>query len=155
MKLKFLFIGETKEKYLAAGVRDFLDRIQPYLPVEKVIVKGVKAHDERAGEVRTEDTRRLLAAVRPDDVFVHLDPGGREMTSPELAIWLEERMNRGGKTICFGLGGPQGLDDAAAKRADLRLCLSRLTLTHEMSRLVLLEQIYRALRVIAGHPYHK
>ena len=64
-------------------------------------------------------------------------------------------MEDGTKQVAFGLGGPLGLDETAARRADLRLCLSRLTLTHEMSRLVLLEQIYRALRLNSGHPYHK
>ena len=77
------------------------------------------------------------------------------MTSRRLATWLKERQDQGAKAIAFGLGGPLGLTDDAAKRADLRLCLSRMTLTHEMCRLVLLEQIYRCLRMNAGHPYHK
>ncbi|MEW5722669.1 MAG: 23S rRNA (pseudouridine(1915)-N(3))-methyltransferase RlmH [Thermodesulfobacteriota bacterium] len=155
MRLKFLFVGRTRESYLAEGVRDFLARINPYVPAEEVVVRGARVREDRADEVRAEDTRRLLTAVRPEDVFVLLDPDGRELTSPGLAAWLKEQMDRGAKTVCFGLGGPLGLDPAAARRADLRLCLSRLTLTHEMSRLVLLEQVYRAMRLIAGHPYHK
>jgi len=132
-----------------------LKRIRNYAPAEITVVKGAKARDDRAEEVRSEDARRLLAAVKDEETFVNLDPDGLEMTSLELAHWLKTRMAQGVKTVAFGLGGPLGLDQTAAARADLRLCLSRMTLTHEMTRLVLLEQVYRALRIIAGHPYHK
>lgn len=155
MRLKFIFLGRTKEKYLATGIRDYLSRIEPYMPVEEILIKATKAADSQAATIRVDDTRKVLAAVRTDDVFVLLDPGGRELTSPELARWIKDKQEHGLKTIAFGLGGPQGLDESAAHRADLKLCLSRLTLTHEMSRLVLAEQVYRAVRIIAGHPYHK
>lgn len=155
MRLRFIFIGPTRSPYLAQGVGDYLKRIQAYLPAGETVIKGVKVRDNQAARVRAEDTRRLLASIKPGEVFVHLDPRGRELTSRELAGWLKKQMDQGVKTVSFGLGGPLGLDDSAVKRADLRLCLSRLTLTHEMSRLVLLEQIYRTLRLNAGHPYHK
>ena len=155
MRLKFIFLGKTRSTYLAEGIKDFFKRIKPYVQAEEVVTRAVKVREDRAEAVQAEDTRRLLALVKPDELFVHLDPGGREMTSTQLAAWLKNQMDSGVGTICFGLGGPLGLDKTAAGRADLRLCLSRLTLTHEMSRLLLLEQIYRALRVNAGHPYHK
>jgi 23S rRNA (pseudouridine1915-N3)-methyltransferase len=155
LKFRFLFIGKTREKYLADGIKDYLGRIRSYVPSEQVILKGVKARDSMAEAVRAEDTKRLLEALNPSDTFVHLDPGGKEMTSRRLAAWLKDRSDHGAKAIAFGLGGPLGLTDDAAKRADLRLCLSRMTLTHEMCRLVLLEQIYRCMRMNAGHPYHK
>ncbi len=155
MRFRFLFIGRTKSPYLEEGVRDFLKRIKPYVPCEEVVIKGVKARDDRVDEVRAEETGRLLAAVKPDELFVHLDPEGKELTSLGLAKWLKKQTDGGAKGMAFGLGGPLGLDDQAAKRADLRLCLSKMTLTHEMCRLLLLEQIYRALRINAGHPYHK
>jgi len=150
-----LFVGRTRSSYLAEGVKDYLGRLRAYLPAEEVIVRGAKARDDRAAEVRAQDTARLLGRLAPGEAFVHLDPEGREMTSLELADWLRGRMEDGTKQAAFGLGGPLGLDEGAARRADLRLCLSRLTLTHEMSRLVLLEQVYRALRLNSGHPYHK
>ena len=155
MRFRFIVVGRTREAYLARGVQDFLGRIRAYFPADEVVVKGAKAVDHRAAEVRREDTQRVLAAVKPTDMFVHLDPNGRELTSEQLADWLKRNMDQGVRSIAFGLGGPLGLDGAASERADLRLCLSRLTLTHEISRLVLLEQVYRALRMIAGHPYHK
>lgn len=155
MRLRFIFVGQTRVNYLSEGVSDFLKRIKGYLPAEKTAVKGVKVRGQVPESVRAEDTRRLLAAIRPDDIFVHLDPNGREMTSLEFAGWIQDQMNGGRKSIAFGLGGPLGLDDTAAARANLRLCLTKMTLTHEMCRLILLEQVYRALRVNAGHPYHK
>jgi 23S rRNA (pseudouridine1915-N3)-methyltransferase len=155
MHLKFLFIGRTKSTYLAEGISDFLSRINNYVKASEIIVKGQKVAPNKTGEAQAADTESLLAAIKPEEVFVHLDPRGRELTSRELSSWLREQMDGGAKTICFGLGGPVGLDERAARRANLRLCLSRMTLTHEMSRLVLLEQIYRGLRLIAGHPYHR
>ncbi|MEW6262860.1 MAG: 23S rRNA (pseudouridine(1915)-N(3))-methyltransferase RlmH [Thermodesulfobacteriota bacterium] len=155
MRLKFVFVGRTKSRYLAQGVSDYLTRLKAYLPVEEVIVKDVRGRDEAAREVRAEETQRLLATLKPDDFFVLLDSSGREMTSLELATWLKETWDRGVKSLVFGLGGPQGLDERAIRRADLKLSLSRLTLTHEMCRLVLLEQIYRGLRLATGRPYHK
>ena len=155
MRFRFIFVGKTREKYLDTGIRDFLGRIKPYGPAEEVVVKAAKVREDRAEEVRSTDTARLLEAVRPDEVFVHLDPEGVEMSSDGLAAWIRDRMESGTRTVSFGLGGPLGLTDAAAARANLRLCLSRMTLTHEMCRLVLLEQVYRALRIIHGHPYHK
>jgi 23S rRNA (pseudouridine1915-N3)-methyltransferase len=155
MRFRLVFIGQTKSPYLAAGLDDFIKRINPYVPVETRALKGAKIREDRSAEVRLQDTQRLLAAIKPTEVFVHLDPEGLEMTSGEFAFWLKDRMEEGVKSIVFGLGGPLGLDRTAAQRADLRLCLSRMTLTHEMSRLVLAEQIYRAMRVNTGHPYHK
>ena len=155
MRLRFIFVGRTRSSYLAAGVSDFLKRIKPYSQLEEVVVRGAKVVDSQAEAVRSEDSKRLLAAVKPNDFFVLLDPEGREFTSLELAAWLKKQMDEGVGSLAFGLGGPLGLDDQASSRANLRLCLSRMTLTHEMCRLVLLEQIYRAFRVNAGHPYHK
>ena len=155
MHLKFMFIGRTRSTYLAEGIADFLARINNYAKASEIIIKGQKVVANRSKEARSGDTESLLAAIRPEEMFVHLDPRGRELTSRELSNWLKGQMDAGTKSICFGLGGPVGLDDRAAQRANLRLCLSRMTLTHEMSRLVLLEQIYRGLRLIAGHPYHR
>ncbi|MBW2091457.1 MAG: 23S rRNA (pseudouridine(1915)-N(3))-methyltransferase RlmH [Deltaproteobacteria bacterium] len=156
MRLKFLFIGRTRQPYLAEGISDYLNRIKQYLPVEQVVLKETKVRNAKeAPRIRAQDTTFLLTGLKPEDVFVLLDPNGRAMTSLELADWLKGQMNRGVKTIAFGLGGPLGLDRTANDKADLCLSLSRMTLTHEMSRLVLLEQIFRALRINAGHPYHK
>ena len=156
MRLKFLFIGRTRQPYLAEGVSDYLKRIKLYLPVEEVILKETKIKDNKdASRIRAEDTARLLASLKPEDVFVLLDPKGRTMTSLEFADWLKKEMDRGVKTIVFGLGGPLGLDRIILDQAELSLSLSRMTLTHEMSRLILVEQIFRALRINAGHPYHK
>ncbi len=155
MRFKFIFIGRTRSSYLAEGIKDYLKRINGYFPAEEITIKGVKVHDEKADEVRAEDAKRLLGVVRPDEVFVHLDPQGRDMDSEQLAAWIKGQIEQRSKVISFGLGGPLGLDRTVAKRANLRLKLSSLTLTHEMSRLVLLEQIYRTLRLNAGHPYHK
>jgi len=156
MRLKLIFVGRTRKNYLSRGVSEYLDRIKAYLPAEKIIIKETKVRNEKeADKIKTRDTARLMAGLKKDDVFVLLDPGGRSMTSPELARWLKKQINQGRSAIVFGLGGPLGFGPDARERADMVLSLSKMTFTHEMSRLILLEQIYRALTINAGHPYHK
>ncbi|MBW2623837.1 MAG: 23S rRNA (pseudouridine(1915)-N(3))-methyltransferase RlmH, partial [Deltaproteobacteria bacterium] len=133
-----------------------LGRIQHYLPAEEIILKEKKIKSEKdSSRIIANDSARLLARVKQEDNLVLLDPDGKLMSSLEIAGWLKNRMNSGVKSIVFGLGGPLGLDQTVRKRADLRLSLSPMTFTHEMARLIILEQIYRALRLNAGHPYHR
>jgi 23S rRNA (pseudouridine1915-N3)-methyltransferase len=155
MRFRFLFLGKTRVEYLDRGFKDYLGRIQAYYPAEEVVLKAARVTDGQEEAIRDEDTRRLLAAIRPDEAFIHLDPRGRPLTSEDLAHWMKGRIEGGSKGIAIGLGGPVGLSDAAGRRADLRLQLSTLTLPHELCRLIVAEQIYRGLRILAGHPYHR
>ncbi len=156
MRLKFVFIGRTRKPYLAQGLSELLGRINHFLPAEEIVIKEKKANSGKDEvKIKAGDTTRLLARVKPEDTLVILAPGGRSMTSIDLADWIKDQMDRGVKAIAFGLGGPLGLDTAAEKGADLLLSLSPMTFTHEMARLILLEQVYRALSINFGHPYHK
>lgn len=156
MRLKFVFIGRTRKPYLAQGVSELLGRINHYLPAEEIVIKERKAGSGKDKvKIRTRDTTRILARIKPEDTLVILAPGGSAMTSIEFAEWIKDQMDRGVKSIAFGLGGPLGLDTAAGMGADLLLSLSPMTFTHEMARLILLEQVYRALSINFGHPYHK
>lgn len=151
MLLKFYFMGRTREAFLIQGIDHYAKRIKKYLPIDIVILKETK----KPGAVK-QDTKKLLGSLKKDDFFIMLDPAGKTMDSVELAAWLKKMTHAGGsRNLVFGLGGATGLDAEAGARADLKLSLSRMTFTHEMSRLILLEQIYRALRINAGHSYHK
>jgi 23S rRNA (pseudouridine1915-N3)-methyltransferase len=156
VRLKFIFIGPTRKPYLAEGVADLLGRIQHYLPAEEIILKEKKIKSEKdSSQIIADDSARLLARVKQEDYLVLLDLDGKLMSSLDMAGWLKSRMNSGVKSIVFGLGGPLGLNQTVRKRADLRISLSPMTFTHEMARLIILEQMYRALRLNAGHPYHR
>lgn len=153
MRLHFVWIGKTKDRRYGALVADYLERIAHFAPYEVSELKEQPAaSDERrvAGE-----SARLLTATERDDYVVLLDERGRQYSSPELAEFVAARQQAGLKRVAFVIGGFAGIGDEVRRRAHLQLALSRLTLTHELARVVLTEQIYRAFTLLAGLPYHK
>ncbi len=135
MRIKIVQIGKTKAPF-AHEEAEFLKRMKPYAQVEIV---GVKDEDR--------------INVKDNDFVVVLDEGGTEMTSSEFAKFLETYKDYG-QTVVFIIGGPYGLSESVKKSADARLSLSKMTFTHLMARLFLLEQIYRGICIIQGKEYH-
>ncbi|MBF0524577.1 MAG: 23S rRNA (pseudouridine(1915)-N(3))-methyltransferase RlmH [Deltaproteobacteria bacterium] len=156
MKIRLIWPGRTREAYLADGISDYTKRISRFLPVEVIEVKAARlaGGGDEAAQVQAEG-ERLLKAAKDCDYRIILDERGRAMTSPELAGFLSERESSGCKALAFAVGGASGLEPSLPGRAKFVLSLSRMTLTHEMTRLILSEQIYRALTIRAGLPYHK
>lgn len=155
MRFELLFLGKTKEEYLARGIADFSARLKRYVDLSIRTLKN--GHDSGRDDeaVRRAEGRLLLARLAPGSRLVALDPGGRAMTSPGLAELLTGWENEGAGLITFVLGGPLGLAPEVLARADLTISLSLLTFTHEMARLILLEQLYRAWTIKANTGYHK
>ena len=152
MLLQIIVPGRIKEDYIQTGVADYFQRLNRYARAEIIEVK-VKGRG-RSMENDSEG-RQLLARCNPSFFLVALDPAGQTMTSEALARLCEGWQNRGRKGISFLIGGPAGLSDDLRQRADLLLSLSPMTFTHDMARLLLLEQLYRAYSIINGSPYHK
>jgi 23S rRNA (pseudouridine1915-N3)-methyltransferase len=142
MKLRVVWIGKTKDPSLAELIADFASRIKRFLPVEITELKDTKA-----------ETEKILAALDAGDRVVILDEKGKEWTSAEFAKFVGKHMNEDSRRLTFVIGGHAGLGEAVKKRADQAWSLSRLTVTHDMARMILLEQIYRALTMIHNHPY--
>jgi 23S rRNA (pseudouridine1915-N3)-methyltransferase len=149
-----LMVGKTKEAFIQDGLAFYQKRLQPYL---KLSLKNVRAEKEEANlsaeTIKAREGERLRAAIPPKSYIVALDPRGKEFSTEEFSAWLTSR-EEDARPLAFLIGGHLGLDAATVDRAQERLALSRLTLTHELSRLVLLEQLYRAMTIKAGHPYH-
>lgn len=155
MRFELLFLGKTRETYLAAGIADYAKRLQRYIATDIKILKEKKGAKGESEHLKIErDSEQLLQNVQ-DSFLVCLDRTGSALDSVELADRVESWRQQGRKKITFIIGGPLGLSPALLVRADLVLSLSRLTLTHEMSRLLLLEQLYRACTIKAGEKYHK
>ena len=114
----------------------------------------VRNHAAQTKRVRESEGERILAAVPPNGVKVALDERGKTMTTTDLANRLNEWMGQG-RDVCFLIGGVDGLDEAVKNQADLVLSLSRLTMPHALVRVVLAEQLYRAISIIRNHPYHR
>lgn len=153
MKLHFVWIGKTKERRCAALVNDYLDRIKRYTQIEVSELKEPSSSDEQ--KVIAAEGLKLLGAIEKDDFVVLLDERGREMTSLELAELLNACQQRSTKRLAFVIGGFAGVSNDIRTRANVQLSLSRMTLTHELARVVLTEQVYRAYTILAGLPYHK
>ena len=156
MELSFVFVGRVKERYLEEGVADYLGRVRRYLRAEVRLVKAEARGGATDGaKALAKEALRLSQALAGADYVICLDKGGRQLTSEGLAALLDELMRRGVKRAAFVIGGASGLPPEVAARANLTLSLGAMTFTHEMSRLILLEQTYRALTIRAGEPYHK
>jgi len=155
MKIILPFLGKTKEKYLDQAIQDYAGRLRRYLPLEIKVLKSRYAKNDADQIVMAREAEQLLDHSASAILTVALDPTGREQTSEEIAEALEVWEDRGIQTVCFLIGGHLGLDQQVRQQADRIWSLSRLTFTHEMTRFILLEQLYRACSIKAGHNYHK
>jgi 23S rRNA (pseudouridine1915-N3)-methyltransferase len=154
MKTLVLAVGRLRAGPYADLTAEYLRRSGRFAPVELREVPTVKGGGPAATAAR--EGERLLAAIEDTDRVVVCDERGREFDTGGLARWLGEIRDRGGSgRLVFVLGGAEGISPAVRERADQVLALSRLTLPHELARLVLCEQVYRVLSLLAGHPYHR
>jgi 23S rRNA (pseudouridine1915-N3)-methyltransferase len=152
--ITILMVGKTKASFIQAGLDFYHKRLQPLVQLS---LKSVREEKEGGGlnpeTLKLKEGERLQAQMPPRSWVVALDPKGREFTTEEFAAWLGQREELA-RPLTFLIGGHWGLSDRVLAAADERLALSRLTVTHEMARLILLEQLYRALTIKMGHPYH-
>ncbi len=156
MKIELIVVGAPRAKHVKLGAEHYLKRLKPLAPVE---LRPVKAESMTASSrdetVRAAEADRILARLDRGAITVALDPGGREVSSDELTRMFDRWERSGKNRLAFVIGGPLGLDEKVIKRAESVLALSRLTFSHELSLLVALEAIYRALSIKAGLPYAK
>jgi 23S rRNA (pseudouridine1915-N3)-methyltransferase len=154
LQIIILMVGKTREAFIQEGLTFYARRLQPFFRLSLKSIREEKERKNLAAEViKTREGERLRAQLPPQAHAVALDPGGREYTSEAFAAWLARR-EEDGRPLAFLIGGHLGLDEATLAAAPEKLALSRLTLTHELARLVLLEQLYRAKTILRGHPYH-
>lgn len=158
MKITIACVGKLKEKYLQDGVEEYLKRLTPYA---KVSIKEIseekmpaEVSDAEKNKILQKETERLLAIIPKDAHVVILDVVGMQITSPGLAVKMESLALRGVSHICFVIGGAYGYTDDLRRMADFAWSFSRLTFTHQMIRMLLLEQIYRAFKISKGEKYH-
>ena len=147
MKFSFVWVGKTKNKYWKALQDDYLQRLSHFVRYEVVEVKD--------GGGKEAEGKRILEKLNPSTLVCLLDVEGQALSSHDLAGQVEKWQNAGTKEITFIIGGADGVSREVADRAAVKVSLSFLTLTHEMARVVLLEQLYRAHTIIKGFPYQK
>lgn len=155
MRLSLICMGKTREGFIREGIAKYSEYLKHYADIEIRELKEEKIHDLKdAPLIRKKEAEKLSRAVPANAVLVALDEHGQEFTSHEFAEFINSTLDSGVREMVFVIGGALGLDESVTRRATRTLALSRWTLTHEMARLVLLEQLYRAFTIIKGKTYH-
>lgn len=152
MRLKLLWVGKTQESWVKTGIEEYAGRIRRYAPLE--ILEAREEKGAQAAAMRERECERLAKLIPKGGRLVLLDERGEAMTSPELASFLSKNRDQGTQDLVFAIGGAFGFTDAFRSQAFKSISLSRMTLTHQMVRVFLLEQIYRGFTIINGEPYH-
>lgn len=155
MKICLWTIGKANEGYVKEGIEDFTKRISRYYPVEWAIIPVPKNSGMLSEmDLRKKEAEVILQWLRPDDFLVALDEKGKQLSSESLAKFIQSRSNESVKNIIFLIGGAFGLDDQILKKAKFTWSLSNLTFPHQLVRLILAEQIYRACTILRNEKYH-
>ena len=156
IKIKLICVGKIKEDYLNKGISEYLKRLSGYSNVEIIEVKDEKIISNTSEDkIRETETNRILEKVTDKDYVVLLDLRGKELKSEEFADKLDNLISSGVGNFCFIIGGSLGVSEMLRNRANYLLSFSKLTFTHQMMRLLLLEQIYRCFKINNNETYHK
>lgn len=159
MNISIISVGKLKEKYLKAGIEEYTKRLGSYTKINEIEVADEKAPEQLSEAdmeiVKRKEADRILAKISPDAYVIALAIDGKMKTSEALAKDIESLMTYGRSKIVFVIGGSLGLHDDVLKRADEKLSFSKMTFPHQLMRLILVEQVYRAFRIMKGEPYHK
>lgn len=154
MKTELIVVGKTTNKHFIAAINDYLERICHYMPFSVTVIPELRnAKSLSQQQQKDKEGEAILRLLQPSDTVVLLDERGKEPRSIELADWLQ-RQQQTARRLVFIIGGPYGFSQQVYSRADSMLSLSRMTFSHQMVRLIFVEQLYRACTIIKGEPYH-
>lgn len=155
MEISLLAIGKTNQKYVQAGIDEYLRRLKHYTPFRIECIPDIRNSRNISEEMqKNTEGDKILSSLSPSDYCVVLDEKGTEFTSSGFAAFLQKIMLSGRKRAVFVVGGPYGFSEKVYARANAKISLSKMTFTHEMVRLFFVEQIYRAMTILNGEPYH-
>lgn len=155
MKLILLVVGKTNEAWIQTAVAEYEKRLKHYLPFQLEVIPDLKgAKNMTEEQIKTKEAESILAWSKPGDVMVLLDENGTQHPSESFAGYLQKKMNAGVRNLIFVVGGPYGFAPSVYEACSERISLSKMTFSHQMVRVFVLEQFYRAMTIIKGEPYH-
>lgn len=150
-----LVIGKTDESYLETGIVKYISRLEHYVPFEMKVIPDIKNRKSLSeAQQKKLEGDLLLGQFLPGDSVVLLDENGKTFSSRGFSKWIENQMNTGNKRLVFVIGGPYGFSQEVYGKANSKISLSEMTFSHQMVRLVFVEQLYRAFTILKGESYH-
>lgn len=159
MKITIIAVGRLKEKYLKDAIAEYSKRLSRYCDLEIIEVEDEQAPENLSHaqelQVKKKEAEKMLRKLKQGSTLIVLDLKGEQPTSEALAAKLDSFMVSGASNLTFIIGGSLGIDDELIQMASYKLCMSKLTFPHQLARLILLEQLYRGFKILAGEPYHK
>ncbi len=156
MKIEIIALGKIKEKFLKDGINEFLKRLTSYCSVEIIELSPIEIKDENlVSKVLDEEGKMILSHIKQDSYVITLEINGKQLSSEEFASKIDEINISGVHDLVFVIGSSCGLSPIVSERANFKLSISRMTFLHQFARLLLVEQIYRAFKILKGEVYHK
>ena len=159
MRINIVCVGKIKEKYLKLGIDEFKKRLSKYCKLEIIELEDEKAPENLSDKemlmIKEKEGKKILSKIKDNSYVIALAIDGKNLSSEELAETINKLGVRGVSNITFVIGGSLGLSDEVLSRADYKLSFSKMTFPHQLMRLILLEQVYRAYRINNNEPYHK
>lgn len=155
MKTELWLIGKTSFSYLQEGMDIYQKRLKHYLPFKVLIIPDIKNRKSlKEEQIKQKEGQEILKKINPDDCLILMDENGKHYDSVAFSQFIERHLQHSYKRIIFQIGGAYGFSDAVYKRANAKISLSKMTFSHQMVRLIFLEQLYRGMTILKGEPYH-
>ena len=156
MKIKVIALGKIKEKFLKDGIDEFLKRLTPYTSLEIIELNPIEIKDENLTQkALDEEGENILSHIKEDSYVITMEIQGRQLSSEEFASKINDITMNGVSELVFVIGSSCGISPKVSARADFKLSMSKMTFLHQFARLILVEQIYRAFKILKGEKYHK
>jgi 23S rRNA (pseudouridine1915-N3)-methyltransferase len=155
MKALLLVVGKTSQKWLNEGINDYYSRINRYVSFEIIVIDDMRNRGKIDNEkLKKQEGEKILASLNEKDFVILLDENGKQFSSVSYASWIEKEFLISSRRLVFVVGGAYGFSNDVYERANFKISLSSLTFSHQMVRLIFVEQFYRAFTIIRGEPYH-
>ena len=155
MKIVLLVIGKTDKDFVKTGMEEYQKRLVHYLPFEMKIIPDIKnTKNLSENQQKQKEGELILEKIKAGDTLILLDEGGKEFSSVAFSNFIEQKMVGGIKNLVFVIGGPYGFSEDVYRNAQGKVSLSKMTFSHQMIRMIFTEQLYRAMTIIKGEPYH-
>lgn len=156
MKIKIIALGKIKEKFLKDGIDEFLKRLTPYTSIEIIELQPIEIKDENLIEkALDQEAEKILANIKKDSYVITLEILGKQLSSEDFAFKIDEITKNGISELVFVIGSSCGISPKVSQRANFKLSISKMTFLHQFARLLLVEQIYRAFKILKNETYHK